>query len=196
MSGFKIQLDGLDEVLKRLDISHVRDEVKRELVTFGKNVEKTAKDLAPVDEGYLKSKIYHEVTDEGNKINVEVGCNADYAAYVEFGTRKYAAAYVATLPPDWRAFAAQYKGKGSGGSFNDFVMAIMAWVERKGIGSLKTKSGNKSKSAASYDAMQQAAYWIALNIIRNGIKPHPFLYPAVRDNSKLLIDRLRQLLNA
>jgi HK97 gp10 family phage protein len=195
MSGFKIQLDGLDEVLKQLDMSQIRKEVKLELQTFGRNVEKSAKDLAPVNEGFLKNQIYHTVTDEGNKINVEVGCNADYAAYVEFGTRKFAAAYVATLPPDWRAFAAQYKGKGSGGSFNDFVMAIMAWVERKGIGSLKTKSGNKSKSAASYDAMQQAAYWIALNIIRNGIKPHPFLYPAVDINRKLLLDRLESVLN-
>ena|SRR5436190_1001168 len=196
MSGFKIELKGLDQVLKEFDISGIRDELKVELETFGRNVERQAKDLAPVDEGFLKSMIYHTVTEEGNKINIEVGCNTDYAAYVEFGTRKFAAAYVGTLPADWQVFAAKYKGKGSGGSFNDFVMSIMAWVQRKGIGSLTTKSGNRSNSAASLDAMQQAAYWIALNIIRKGIKPHPFLYPAVRDNEKLLVDRLRQLLNA
>lgn len=196
MSGFKIELKGLDEVLKELDISGIRDEVKLELETFGRNVELRAKDLAPVDEGFLKSMIYHKVTEEGSKINIEVGCNADYAAYVEFGTRKFAASYVGTLPADWQAFASKYKGKGSGGSFNDFVMAIMAWVQRKGVGSLTTKSGNRSNSAASLDAMQQSAYWIALNIIRNGIKPHPFLYPAVRDSEKLLVERLRKVLNA
>jgi hypothetical protein len=196
MSAFKIELKGMDEVLKQLDVGIMKQEIKLELEAFGEDVERDAKLLAPVDENYLKGAIYHKATEINTMIGMEVGCKADYAAYMEFGTRKFAAAYVATLPPDWQAFAAQYKGKGSGGSFNDFVMAIMAWVERKGIGSLKTKSGNKSKSAASYEAMQQAAYWIALNIIQNGVKPHPFLYPAVTKNTKPLIDRLRKLFNA
>lgn len=196
MSGFKIELKGLDEAMKQIDMETIKDEVQAELNAFGLGVENDAKQLAPVYENFLRGAIYYKPLSSGNTIGVEVGCAVDYAAYVEFGTRKYAAAYVATLPPDWKAFAAQYKGKGSGGSFNDFVMAIMRWVEKKGIGSLKTKSGNKSTSAASLDAMQQAAYWIALNIIQNGIKPHRFLFPAVEKNRLLLIDRLKKLFNA
>ena len=34
--------------------------------------------------------------------------------------------------------------------------------------------------------MQQAAYAIALNILQNGIRPHPFVYPAVTKNTPVL----------
>jgi hypothetical protein len=65
---------------------------------------------------------------------------------------------------------------------DEFIQSIMAWVKRKGIGADTTKSGNVSSSASSLDKQQQAAYWIAINILQNGIKPKKFLYEAVKDN--------------
>jgi hypothetical protein len=195
MSGFKIQLQGLDEVLKQLDIDVIKQEVKLELEIFGQDVERDAKLNAPVDEGFLKSMIYHKATSEGNKIGMEVGCNADYAAYLEFGTRKFAAAYVATLPAVWQAFAAQYKG-GRGGGFAELVRRITAWVKRKGFAAQVTKSGARSKSKNSQKQEEQAAYVIARSILINGIKPHRFLFRAVENNRGPLLDRLRKLFNA
>jgi HK97 gp10 family phage protein len=204
MSGFRLQIKGVDELLNKLDISPIKKEIKVELKAFGQEVERDAKQLAPVDEGYLKSRIYHKATNEAGGIVMEVGCTADYAAYVEFGTRKFAASYVSTLPPDWQSYAATFKGSGTGDYF-EFLNAILDWVLRKGIAnrySVKTKKaikiklgGKGKKSLSDQDRLQQTAYAIALSIIRNGIKPHPFLYPAFEKNRILLIQRLEAVLN-
>jgi HK97 gp10 family phage protein len=149
------------------------------LVDFGTRVETEAKRNAPADEGKLRSSI--NSTFDPRKFTVKITVATDYAAYQEFGTRKFAAAYVGTLPQEWRTYAATFKGK-TGGSMDEFIQSIMAWVNRKGIGADITKSGNVSSSASSLDKQQQAAYWIAINILQNGIKPKKFLYEAVKDN--------------
>lgn len=195
MSGFTIKIEGLDDTLKKLDTVKLKRDIQDEFNAFGLDTDRDAKLLAPVDEGRLKNAIYWRPTGEGNKIGVEVGCAVDYAAYLEFGTRKFAAAYVASLPPTWQALAAQYKGKG-GGNFHEMVMAITRWVLRKGFAAEKTKSGANSKSKNSQAAQENAAYAIARSILINGIKPHPFLFPAVEKNRPLLIENLRKLLNA
>ena len=70
-----------------------------------------------------KTTIYYKHVDGG----VEVGCAVDYAAYLEFGTGKFAAEYVATLPTEWKEFASQFKGS-AGGNFREFVESIMGWL--------------------------------------------------------------------
>ena len=189
MAGFKLELKGLPNVIKQFDPARITKNAELALDNFGLQVVKEAKILAPVDEGALVKSISY--VQKGLEVEITVG--VPYAAYIEFGTRRYAAQQVAGLPAEWKTFAAQFKGKGSSGSFDEFVQNIMAWVLRKGIGGLKTKSGNTSKSTSSYDAMQQAAYAIALNIIQNGIHAHPYLYPAVRDNTQKLKEDLSNL---
>ena len=189
--GLNISIKGLDETLAKLDIKKFEKVIESEIHTFGLNVEQDAKQLCPVDEGHLKGSVFQEP----KRLGVEVGVRANYAAYVEFGTRKFATAYVSTLPSDWQAYASQFKGKG-GGSMDEFIQSIMAWVLRKGIGGGRTTGGNLSRSRSSDDAMQQAAYNIALYILRNGIKAQPFLYPAFEENRIILIKNLKELLNA
>src|SRR5437762_3482246 len=99
MSGFTIKVEGLDDALKKLDIVKLKKNIQDEFNSFGLNVEQDAKQLAPVDENRLRVAIYHKPLTEPDKIGQEVGCAVDYAAYLEFGTRKFAAAYVASLPP-------------------------------------------------------------------------------------------------
>lgn len=138
--------------------------------------------------GHLAGSISGSVT--GMQAKIVVASN--YAAYIEFGTRKFAAKYVATLPSDWKTYAATFKGKG-GGTLDQFIQDIMEWVRQKGIGGLKTKSGNVSESKDSLAAMQSAAYAIALNILQNGIRAQPYLYPAVVKNTKPLIDDIKKI---
>lgn len=187
MAGSVIRIEGLEKTLARFDVKKYEPQITKAFSDFGQRVEQTAKQLAPVDEGHLKGKIFSEPFKNG----VEVGCSVDYAAFVEFGTRKYAAKYVSTLPPTWQQLAA--KSRGGGGSFEEFVQRIFAWVRRKGIGSTTTKSGAVSTSANSLASMNSAAYAIALNILQNGSKPHPFLYPAVNFHYKQLIKDLQEL---
>jgi HK97 gp10 family phage protein len=176
-----IKLQGFDKTIKDVQklATDANKNAKTALVSFGKNVETQAKRDAPGDEGKLKASI-NSVFDN-KTFTVKITVATDYAAYQEFGTRKFAAAYVGTLPQEWRTYAATFKGK-TGGSMDEFIQSIMAWVKRKGIGADTTKSGNVSSSVSSLDKQQQAAYWIAINILQNGIKPKKFLYEAVKDN--------------
>ena len=150
-----INIKGLDASLKNIQFLEKKAIEKTQLALnrYAINVENGAVQLAPVDEGHLKGSIHHKFGDL--EASVTVGVN--YAAYLEFGTRGYAAAYVASLPQDWKTFAATYQGKE--GTFEGLLMAITGWVRRKGI-------------------PPEAAYPIALKIARNGIRQRPFLYPA------------------
>lgn len=176
----------MDKVLEKLSPNGFKKAFNTALINFGQNVDKKAKELSPIDEAGLRSSIFYDV--EGLKVTV--GARANYAAYLEFGTRKFAAEYVATLPNDWKELAQERKGP-AGGTFAQLVLNITEWVHRKGLGSgfngkigitgtYSIKSRRRTGSKAT-QAMQdkQVAYLIARKIVRDGIKPHPFLYPAV-----------------
>jgi HK97 gp10 family phage protein len=170
--GINLKIKGLDAAIKNANkiASTARKETQAALNDFGLRVDGTAKQLAPADEGRLRNSIFNQ---PGN-LSMKVGAATIYAAFLEFGTRKYAAQYVASLPADWKSYAATFKGS-SGGSFDELLKAIMGWVKRKGIDS-------------------DAAYPIALKIIREGIKPKPFLYPAINANLKQLQDDLNNVI--
>lgn len=198
MSGLILKLNGVGEVLKKLSKENIEAKVNEELSRFGNAVRTDAIRLAPVNEGRLRSAIFYQV---GN-LQVTIGCNVDYAAYVEFGTRKFAAAYVASLPGDWQTFAAKFRGSG-GGTFEQFVMAIFEWVRKKGLRSTpkqgvqeddynfgKLRKPRKVKKKNKENDQRSLAYAIALKILREGIKPQPFLFPAFEKNRASLNKRL------
>lgn len=204
MGNFNIQVTGLQAAIDRITPAVINEKVKDELNAFGLDVVNDAKQLAPTDEGYLKNSISHVMVNDNT---VEIKVNTNYAAYVEFGTRRFAASYVSTLPQEWRIFASQFKGKG-GGDYFDFLNNILDWVIRKGIAnrySIKTQQPikinikNPSKAGIGkddYERLHSAAYAIALSILKKGVKPHPFLYPAVEKNRPLLEKRIKDILNA
>lgn len=66
-----------------------RMEVESEdaLVAVGLQIESTARGLAPVDTGRLRSSIIMTKGRDGTGFFVQIGTNVSYAAYVEFGTR-------------------------------------------------------------------------------------------------------------
>jgi len=186
-----IDLKGLDGLMISINktIKQAEAETNKALDKFQSNVVKEAKQLVPKNEGRLWNSISGSVSNMQAKVVV----TADYAAYLEFGTRKFAAKYVATLPQDWQTYAAKFRGNREGkGTFDQFIQDIMQWVRQKGIGGLQTKSGNISESKSSLDAMQSAAYAIALNILQNGIRPQPFLYPAVKKHTPVLISDIKK----
>jgi len=148
----------------------------------------TAKRLAPTDEGTLKANISANVT---TPLIKEVNVNVFYAAYVEFGTGKYAAKYVASLPQEWKDMAMQFKGKGSG-DYYDFLNNILDWVKRKGLA--KIKNSYTGKSSTKKDDLLLVAESIAFYIMVNGVRPHPFLLPAYQQQKKQLLEDLKQFL--
>lgn len=193
-----VKLTGIDGLMTAINktIAQAEKETNIALNKFSDNVVKDAKTQlqrgsgrGPTSNtGNLANSITGAVT--GNQAKITV--TANYAAYIEFGTRKFAAKYVATLPQDWKTYAATFKGKG-GGTLDEFIQDIMQWVRQKGIGGRLTKSGNVSESKDSLSDMQSAAYAIALNILQNGIRAQPFLYPAVVKNTPILIADIKKI---
>lgn len=202
MSSFNINISGEDNI--RNNLQKIKGEVQKKvqdaLNTFGEHTVADAKTNAPVDEGHLRSSISYD----SGVLEVEVVVAANYAAYLEFGTRKFAAAYVSSLPQEWQTFANQFKG-GGGGTFAELVQRLTDWVHRKGLGSgfggnigvtgtysIKTgkRTGGKKRQQ---EEDKQAAYVIALKILREGIRPQPFLFPAVEKNRIALLNELKEI---
>lgn len=205
MSGITIDLSGIDEAIAAIDSARFSDEINAELRNFGLNVVTDAKLLCPVDEGLLRSSISATFLD----LAVTIVASANYAAYVEFGTRKFAAEYVSNLPDTWQEFASQFKGTG-GGSFDDFILLIKEWIQRKGLSvdqyeqQYDEESGNTiynkrktGKAGKSQDEknLDEVAYLIARKIALEGMPAQPFLYPSFEKNRILLIERLKKLLS-
>jgi phage gpG-like protein len=113
--------------------------------------------------GHLKQSMYVRFI---NKNLAEVGNRADYAGYVEFGTGKKV-----SVPPEFTSIASKVKSRPSK-SFAEGLQAIRDWCKRLGID-------------------VKAAYPIFMSILRDGVRPRPFLYPAYRD-AKRYMDREAQ----
>lgn len=169
-----INVTGLDSVLSKLQnmSESAQEKVQPALNDWADTVALNAKQLVSSnssDEGNLLRSIFPVYGVGG----ASVVASASYAAYIEFGTRKFAASYVSSLPDTWQALANQAKGP-AGGSFKEFVASLMAWCRRKGID-------------------EKLAYPIAKKIIIQGIMPKPFLYPAVEKAYPQLIKDLKSV---
>jgi HK97 gp10 family phage protein len=79
------QLEGIEELktaMEKFD-SNIQTEIHKQLAMWASNIEATAKQLVPVRTGYLQSTIHARISDWV----ADVGAEASYAAFVEFGTR-------------------------------------------------------------------------------------------------------------
>lgn len=170
--GITLKIDdkGIQTKLDRAANKTVPDQLVKELNIFVIKTHYDAAAAVPVDEGFLRNSIKPVLATQDN-LKASVIVAANYAAFVEFGTRSFAAAYVSSLPQTWQGYAASFKGK-SGGTYNDFILRLMGWIKRKGID-------------------QKLAYPIARKIMRTGIKARPFLFPAVQKNYAELLNRLK-----
>ena len=91
-----------------------------------------------------------------NGLAAKVWTNKRYAPYLEFGTKSFF-----SPDPELAQYAAQFRGGGDSGNFEDFVKSLKLWCKRKGI-------------------PEGAAYPIAVKLITKGQKKQPFLFPAFK----------------
>ena len=80
-----IKIVGMEKLQKKLKKNIQMDDVKRVVRHNGAEMQTKAQQNAPVDTGTLKRSIGLEITDSG--MTAEVMPTADYAPYVELGTR-------------------------------------------------------------------------------------------------------------
>ena len=102
--------------------------------------------------GHLKQSMYTDLTGTDFAI---VGNRAEYAGYVEFGTGKKV-----QVPQEFSGIASKVSSR-SGKSFKEGLQAIKDWCKRLGID-------------------VKAAYPIFISILRDGVRPRPFMYPSYR----------------
>ena len=102
--------------------------------------------------GHLKQDMYLDLTGINS---AEVGNRADYAGYVEFGTGRRV-----IVPAEFNDIASKVKSR-STKSFKEGLQAIRDWCKRLGID-------------------VKAAYPIFMSILRTGVRPRPFMYPAYK----------------
>jgi hypothetical protein len=111
-----------------------------------------------IDQGFLKASL--QVIRDRATGAVYFENTAFYAPMVEFGTKGRV-----SVPPEWANYAMQFKGI-KNGTIAEFKSNIKDWIRRKGI---PIPEGWTEDSLADR---------IVLNILVNGLKPRPFMYPA------------------
>ena len=171
MQGFALDISGVKQIenaIKKMDKAATKG-ISDEMNAAVLNIQKDAMRSAPSNFSKLRQSIQ---VDTVNPIFKRVYSTVLYAPYVEFGTSGTKKTQV-KIPPGYESFAAQYKGKGRSAP-GEFFKAIQFWVKRKGIDPKLT-------------------YVIFRAILRNGIKPQPFMIPALERERPRLIKRLRNL---
>jgi len=192
MANITFEIKGLNDVLtsfKEMD-KKIQIAVKNEVNASALKIQSDAKRLAPVNFGTLRNSIVLTEVSNQNGFVYSVGSNLLYAPYVEFGTGGKV-----TIPSGYEDFAAQFKGK-TGGKFVDMVNALAKWVASKGItGTYSTKTQRRKGSKATQNKENMSvAYAIAINILKKGLRPQPFLIPSFEQEKPNLINRIENVI--
>lgn len=189
----KIEVKGLDVLLDKFnDLSaRAKDGVQKSLNEWANRTSAEAKSTVSANSSDL-GMLQNSISAQYGNLEASVVASAAYAAYIEFGTKKFAASYVSSLPSNWQEYANRYKGTGTGRNEN-FFDVILAWVKRKGIITPIYRGGSGKNRNRQKEKIEQeaAAYLIAKSILINGIKPKPFLYPSAEKFIPLLLEDIK-----
>lgn len=193
MAEIAIDTDPIKKLVAQISklSENLKEEVDAELEEGARHFARLAKEDAPGDIGRLKGAINWVKRDN---LSYEVFAGTNYAAYMEFGTKKK---FKAISGVD----SSVYQGKGTG-DYYDFLNAILDWVRRKGIGMSTLSETNavrrrfKQKTVTKKDRLLDVAQAIANSIIRHGVKPHPFFYKQYEIVVPKMIANLNNILNS
>lgn len=160
-------IKGMRELLRELDkFEKDTEEITKRTIEDVVNMMITdAKAKAPRDLGRLIDSIDSENKDNGWTYVFFVG--EVYGAFQEFGTGARV-----QVPSELTDIASSLKGYKSG-NFSEFLTSIEEWCSRKGID-------------------KKAAWLIAMSILKKGLDPHPFFYPAYVNNKDKILPLIEQ----
>lgn len=146
------EIKGLDKLIKDLKNLGIKgeDAIAERTQSSAQEIEGIAKSTVTSDNGKLRQSIF---ADKVNKLNWKVIAGAKYAAYVEFGTG--AKVYV---DPEMQSVASQFQNLPKG-NFKLFEQSLLLWMKRKNID-------------------EKYLFPIMMKILKAGLRPQPFLYPA------------------
>ena len=160
------RVQGLENIIKRYKDAglDIRKTVEAIVTVTALEGRNEAVKNAPAAFGKLRQSI---AVEKVSKLEQAVVANADYAPYVEFGTGGKV-----SVPSEWAQLASSFKGQNF--SFDDQLERIRNWCRLKGID-------------------EGAAYPILITVLREGLEPRPFMYPAwqlVKKNFRKEMEKL------
>jgi hypothetical protein len=203
MSAFEVKINGVDKLTKFLESRGkvYKDEVKEEFKDAARIIKGEMQRDAPVDVGRLKNSV--SIVPR-NDLAVEIVAPVGYAPYMEWGTKSKA-----KIPSELQSYASQFRGP-TGISDTDPLIALTAWVRRKGLAAtydiksrnIITRAGKRTRRNKGEAKREKTIAWLIFRKIRKfGVKPHPFFFYTPGGQSrmekakKLIIDKLKNIAN-
>lgn len=192
MAGMiNISAPGISDVIRDINTysAKVQALIHAELKASVQTMVRNAKRDAPKDMGALAGGVnYREI----NQTLFEYFSQSEYSGYDEFGTRGRR-----RIPSEVQKLGIQFSNTKSSGTAEQALKFITAWVKRKGIRfeSASLQKGGKNAGKNKLLTFEQTAYFIFHHIMLVGIKPRPFFFPAMLDETPLLQKRLEYIIN-
>lgn len=171
-----MSVTGLPELLAKFADLGVQGERMASAVvnSVGDLIVADAKQNAPADLGKIRQGIIKE---QLSQFQVMIAATAPESVFQEFGTGGKV-----DVPEEMADVASQFQGA-NGGDMAAFILALAGWIERHGI------TGTKNETP------EQIAWPMARAILRDGLTPQPFLYPAFVAQSSKLVSMLQTALS-
>lgn len=161
MSSYEIQVRGLDQIVRALDLDRDAVDVLREYIDAAATVVAgEARRRAPVDRGLLKTSINHQTKIEGQKVTSSIGTNVrangkPYGAYMEFGTG------LVHDHPSWPRKRHIVP-----------PAALMGWVHRKGLGVMSSETPNLTAATFIADAITRRGGLLPRRYLRGSLEQY------------------------
>lgn len=176
-------VNGLPELLNKFsELGRGGDRIAKAILNAtADEIVVLAKQSAPADLGKIRQGIIKEQLSD---YRVAIKATAPESAYQEFGTGGKV-----QVPAEMSEVASQFQGKG-GGDMASFILALTDWVKRHGLTNTYSISTKKVATRGGDTADTQLAWAIAKKILREGLQPRPYLYPAYVAGSSKLMTRL------
>lgn len=180
MARFGVRIEGLGSLQAQLRGlgGEMKKEIGLELEAAAYEMHGIATQLitsnGAIDQGFLKASL--QVIRDRATGKVYFENTAFYSPMVEFGTKSRV-----QVPVEWAEYALQFRGI-KNGNLDQFKRSIEDWIRRKGI----VPQSGTVKSLASH---------IVMLILKNGLKPRPFMYPAYRRIADGLPGRIQRVVD-
>lgn len=154
MIGFKLTVNGEAAIRRWTETlpDDFDDRAAKLVVAHGLDVEREAKQHAPVRFNRLRSSIHTRVIQAGDRIVAYIGTNVHYAPYVEFGTGLYGPRKRVIRPKRAK---------------------VLSWVTR-GRGAYVTTRTGRTRYASAPPGQRVFARSV------RGMRPQPYLIPALK----------------
>lgn len=186
-----ISAPGIADVIKNLNAYGAKTQalIHAELKASVQIIVRNAKRAAPKDMGALAGGVNYKET---SKTLFEYFSQSEHSGYNEFGTKHYR-----KIPPEVQKLGIQFSNTKSTGTAEQALKFITAWAKRKGIRfeSASVQKGGKRAGKNKLLSYESTAYLIFHFIMIHGIKPRPFFFPALLNETPLLQRRLEQIIN-